>query len=125
MKTFVWIVGFTALFVGQAISATAQYDVPPDRDWGSVLNAEETAVHDYLVRVGLNEMWGQYCRFKVQSEDASHPKDGSIPLGITDWDALDTNTFRIASTALGNYDAAARIACLANVKRLLNEASAK
>lgn len=105
-----------------ADSAYAQRDPAQMKEWGAMYRRMDQVTHPYQVRLGLASYWGTYCLDKTNDADAAHPKDGSTPLGITDWRVLSHDEFKTNLSILEDYRTAELMLCLADVKARLRAA---
>lgn len=76
----------------------------------------------YQAKLGLPRYWDTYCLNLTNSVEAAHPKDGSWPLGITNWNDLSRSDFAKAISILEEYRIAEMMLCFADVKARLNAA---
>ena len=102
----------------------AQKDLGQQKEWVAMFARIDDVILPYEKRLGLSHGYDTYCRQRVNVEMDAHPKDGSIPLGVTDWRVLDRETFMSDLQALEEYQTAALILCLAQVRGTLNAAEA-
>ncbi len=118
MKEF--LIGFAAALV--ASSAAAQAVTARDKEWGAMYNRMNSIIDPYQAKLGLPRYWNTYCLDKTNLEEDAHPKDGSVPLGVVNWNALPEDQFKVTLHILEEYRTAEMMLCLADVKARLKAA---
>lgn len=106
-------------------NAFAQADPAEMKEWSAMYDRIDKEVSAYAMKWNLPSYWRTYCRTEYNDETSKHPRDGSIPLGITNWKTLDTDAFRSSLGILASYETAWEIRCLAKIKQDLIAADQK
>jgi hypothetical protein len=111
-----------AIVLSATSPAFAQKDPAQTAEWGAMFNRMDKIIGPYQAKLGLPHYWNTYCLNRVGAEEDAHPKNGDIPLGVSDWRSMPPAEFKRTLSVLEEWRTSAMLLCLADVKARLNAA---
>lgn len=81
-----------------------------------------SAAAAYAKEIGLDPTFSNYCYTDLNMRTNAQPKDGAIPFGFNYNNVPDQKTLDQVISVRENYERSFIILCMANAKKVLNDA---